>query len=193
MTSEARLAALLDTNVLYPAGLRDIILQTAADGFYEPKWSQGILQEWRDIDSRRGQPSSRGNAERIQRHLQDFFFNAEVTGYEYRIDDLWLPDDNDRHVLAAAIEGHCDLIVTQNLRDFPARIVHTYDLEVVSPDEFLTLLADPDPQAFAICIRGVLEKLQNPSYTVQEYLRLRERDGLAKTVALLRQYARLLE
>ena len=44
-----------------------------------------------------------------------------MTGYEDLIPGLQLPDPNDRHVLAAAIRGHADVIVTMNLRDFPAR------------------------------------------------------------------------
>jgi hypothetical protein len=49
----------------------------------------------------------------------------------------WLPDPDDAHVLAAAIAGHADCIVTVNLRHFPDAIVGPYGIEVVDPDKFI--------------------------------------------------------
>ena len=51
----------------------------------------------------------------MDRHFPD----ALVVGFEPLIDGLTLPDADDRHVLAAAIRGQADVIITQNLKDFP--------------------------------------------------------------------------
>ncbi len=50
----------------------------------------------------------------MDKHAED----ALVTGYEGLIEGLHLPDPDDRHVLAAAIRGRADVIVTVNEWDF---------------------------------------------------------------------------
>ena len=42
----ARPTALLDANVLYPAGLRDLLLRLADRHLYAPLWSADIHAEW---------------------------------------------------------------------------------------------------------------------------------------------------
>jgi len=39
--------ALLDANVLYPALLRDLLLQLAFDGLFQARWSADIDNEWK--------------------------------------------------------------------------------------------------------------------------------------------------
>jgi hypothetical protein len=41
------LVAVLDANVLYPQWLRDLMLTLAAIGYYEPRWSDRIIDEMR--------------------------------------------------------------------------------------------------------------------------------------------------
>ncbi len=55
--------------------------------------------------------------------------DALVTGYEDLIEGLHLPDLDDRHVLAAAIRGRADVIVTANVRDFPTEILTPFEIE----------------------------------------------------------------
>ena len=40
--------ALLDANILYPAPMRDIFLQLAADDVFRAKWTADIHREWID-------------------------------------------------------------------------------------------------------------------------------------------------
>ena len=58
-----------------------------------------------------------------------------IEGYEGLIPTLVLPDEDDRHVLAAAIRAGAQHIITENLRDFPADVLKPYDIEAVSPDQ----------------------------------------------------------
>ena len=51
-----------------------------------------------------------------------------VTGYEHLIDALELPDVDDRHVLAASIRCGAQVLVTNNVTDFPAGCSHDYTL-----------------------------------------------------------------
>jgi hypothetical protein len=77
----------------------------------------------------------------MDKHAPD----ALVTGYEDLIEGLQLPDPDDRHVLAAAIRGRADVIVTANVRDFPADILTPLEIEAQHPDEFIAYLLDLAP------------------------------------------------
>ena len=90
-----------------------------------------------------------------------------VTGHEPLIDGLALPDPDDRHVLAAAIRCHAQVIVTHNLRDFPASALAPFGLEAQPPDLFVGHLVDLAPGRVALCATSCLldEALKISSYT----------------------------
>ena len=115
----ASITALYDACVLYPAPLRDLLMRVALEDLFRARWTDAIHEEWIRSAVANGE-ISRENAERVRglmnRHVEDCL----VTGYEDLIDGLTLPDPDDRHVLAAAIKAGADVIVTFNLRDFPA-------------------------------------------------------------------------
>ena len=46
MSTPTGFIAVLDANVLYPAPVRDILLNVAVKGLYQPKWSSEIQDEW---------------------------------------------------------------------------------------------------------------------------------------------------
>jgi hypothetical protein len=95
-------------------------------------------------------------------------------------------------VLAAAIIGRCDVIVTQNLKDFPADALASYGIDVQHPDEFLCNHLHLAQGVFCSAVQKVRARLKNPPYTVMEYLDALTRQGLVATVAELKQFARLL-
>ena len=192
MTSPDQFISILDTNVLYPAGIRDILIQPAVHDLYRPKWTPDIFEEWLRIDSRLRTTHDPTKVKRTQQQLDSFFFNARINHYEHKIDGLHLPDSNDRHVLAAAIHGECDFIVTRNRRDFPDEVLDPYGIEALTPDEFLLTLFRENPDEFTDSVRAVLAKLKNPPYSVEEYLHKRMQDGLVNTVKELRNFAHLL-
>ncbi len=99
---------------------------------------------------------------------------------------LILPDPNDRHVLAAAIVAHADIIVTYNLKDFPEAALHPFNIEAQHPDEFLRHLIDLAPAVVVDAVQRQQANLTNPPVTLSHLLALFERLGLVKTVAELR-------
>ncbi|PJF38033.1 MAG: PIN domain-containing protein, partial [Phototrophicales bacterium] len=115
--------ALLDANVLYPAPIRDILLQLAVEDVFWGRWTADIHEEWIEALLRNEPHRERVALERTRDLMNQATRDALITGYEALINCLELPDPNDRHVLAAAIVGRCDVIVTQNLQDFPTEIV----------------------------------------------------------------------
>ena len=129
--------ALLDASVLHPMVLCDLLMRLAQRGLYRALWSREILEEVvRSIARRRPDLSIavlRRRTAAMQAALQD----ATVEGYEGLIPTLRELGD-DAHVAAAAVFGRADVIVTSNVRDFPARLLDQYRIAVRSPDDFLT-------------------------------------------------------
>ncbi|NNU81019.1 PIN domain-containing protein [Halovulum dunhuangense] len=130
---------LLDACVLYPTVLRDILIETAAAGGFTPLWSDRILEEWARAAERSALadgPRARAEIALLRTRFPDASIEAP--------DDpaLSLPDPNDIHVLAAAIHGGAEAIVTLNLRDFPGRTLARHGLMLRSPDSVLLELHD---------------------------------------------------
>jgi len=184
----ARFTAFYDANVLYPADLRNLLMHLALTGLFRAAWSAGVHEEWISALLRDRPDLSREKLERTRRLMDEHATDALVTGYEDLIPGLHLPDPDDRHVLAAAIRGRADVIVTANLRDFPAEILAEFEIEAQHPDEFVMHLLDLAPGTVAEAARNHRESLKNPPKTIDEYLNALEALGLTQTVSVLREY-----
>ena len=185
-------AALLDANVLYPAPLRDLLMQLAVTDLFRAKWTADIHREWIDALLENQPQRSRADLERTRDLMNQHTRDCLVTEYEPLIESLVLPDPDDRHVLAAAIAGRCDVIVTHNLKDFPEDVLVRFGIEAQHPDEFLCNHLNLAPGVFCGAVQKVRRRLQNPPYGVDEYLDNLTRQGLAATVAELKPFAQLL-
>lgn len=135
---------LLDANVLYPTVLREILLAVAGRGAFTPLWSPRILEEWA-LAARRLEPAGEAIARGEIARLTAKWPKASVTPREGDLARLWLPDPADVHVLAAAIAGHADLIVTMNARDFPRNVLAEEGISRADPDTFLLGLFKAQP------------------------------------------------
>ena len=130
-----------------------------------------------------------GVLERTRAVMDRHFPESVVTGYETLVTTLELPDAGDRHVLAAAIRGQADVIVTRNLRDFPADRLAPHGLAAQHPDTFVTSLFDASPEGVLAAVRSHRAALRSPPRSADEDLATLERIGLAETVSLLRSHA----
>jgi hypothetical protein len=134
-----------DANVLYPAPLRDLLIRVAATGVVRAKWTDEILDEvFRNILKNRADLTE-ANLARTRELMNGAIRDVLVVGYEPLITALDLPDNDDRHVLAAAIQAGSQSIITNNLKDFPADKLQPYGIEAVPPDEFVLDLLDLAP------------------------------------------------
>ena len=97
--------------------IRDLLFWFAHYDLYTPKWSQNIFDEWDEVMKRNGISEIERN-KRIT-IVNEAFPDAMVENYEPLVQMLDLPDEKDKHVLAAAIKTNANLIVTNNLKDFP--------------------------------------------------------------------------
>ena len=118
--------------------------------------------------------------------------DALVTDYEDLINGIDLPDPNDRHVLAAAIAGNADVIVTLNLKDFPTDRLARYGIEAQHPDTFLIHQRGLNEQRFLQCVRRTRRRLRNPEMDVDTYLEGLRKAGLVVLAVELAQAKGLL-
>jgi len=80
---------------------------------------------------------NRAGLERKRNVMDKEFEEALVSGFEPLIDEIPLPDPNDQHVLAAARACRADVIVTDNIADFPAAILSPLNLFAQRADDFI--------------------------------------------------------
>lgn len=183
MIHSVRFTAVLDTNVVYPVIIRDILFWFAHYDLYTPKWSEHIFDEWKKVMEEKGITQEEAN-KRISK-ANAAFPDALVQNYKGLIEHLELPDVDDRHVLAAAIKTNANLIVTNNIKDFPAEYLQSFSLSAKSADDFLTDMIDLNPeQAIAAFKEMVLNKI-NPKQDEFEVLNLLRNAGLKETADYL--------
>ena len=173
--------AVLDACVLYSASLRDLFMWLADANLYHPKWTEQIHQEWIGNLLKNRPDLTREKLDRTRRLMNLRAENSLVAGYEYRMEALSLPDANDRHVLAAAIEARASLIVTFNLSDFPKQSLAVYGIEAQHPDVFLSRLFDQHEEDFRAALRRMIASLKNPPRTLAQHLDVLRGQGLART------------
>jgi predicted nucleic acid-binding protein len=174
--------AFLDASVLYPAPLRDLLLELAVSDLYRAKWSDAVHEEWISSVLQNRPDLSRAPLERTRDLMNAHALDALVTDFEQLIGVIELPDPDDRHVLAAAIKGRADLIVTANLKDFPANELNRWGIEAQHPDEFLTHQFHLSQPAFLQAVKTVRQRLKNPPKSVDDYLDTLRAQGLLATV-----------
>lgn len=184
--------ALYDACVLYPAALRDLLMHLARTGAFRARWTARIHDEWtRNVLANR--PDIAPPRLQRTRELMDAAVpDCLVTGYEDIEAGLHLPDVDDRHVLAAAIVGHASVIVTFNLKDFPAEVLKPKGIEAQDPDEFIRHLFDLNPGAVMSAVRAQRETLKDPPYTARQLLDTFLEQRLVSTVAALEPFIQAL-
>lgn len=182
----------MDACVLYPAPLRDLLIELAATDLYRAKWSDRIHNEWTSNLLKNRPDITAKKLHAVRKLMDSAVMDCLVTGFEQIEEALSLPDINDRHVLAAAIAGKADAIVTFNIKDFPASIANQYDLEILHPDDFLKFQFDFDQAIIVHVARSCRARLKNPPINSAEYLAILERQGLPKIVTELKRYEAML-
>ena len=189
MNDESSLTVIYDACVLYPAPLRDLLVRLARTGLFRACWTEAIHDEWiRNVLADRPDLSA-AQLERTRQLMNGAVRDCVVTGYEKHIEQLTLPDPDDRHVLAAALEARAWLVVTFNLRDFPTTALRPYGIEAQHPDEFILRVIALNPLTIRETVETHQQALKNPPKTPVQYLETLSLQKLPKTVAALRQIA----
>lgn len=181
-----RLTVVYDANVLYPSLLRDVLIRVAGSGVFRARWTERILDEV-FFNLQRNRPDlDPKKLSRTRRLMCLAVEDCLVTGYEELIDDLWLPDPNDRHVLAAAISCGAQSIITENVKDFPCSILDGFGIRRQSADEFLCELIASSPAIVQHSIEDAAAAFQKPPRSVDEALTALALSGTPRAVEMLR-------
>ncbi|MDW5317154.1 PIN domain-containing protein [Rhizobium sp. PL01] len=172
--------AVYDACVLYPFHLRNVLIQCAFDGLVEARWTDDIHDEWMRnlVANTPGLPIERlaATRDRMKAVLPD----ADVADYLPLITNLKLPDPDDQHVLAAAIAGKASVIVTWNLKDFPARDMLSSGVTSQSPDDFLIALHAAFPDALISSVKSARRNLRTTTPSAEAFVDALQRGGLKK-------------
>ncbi|MBQ1204090.1 MAG: PIN domain-containing protein [Loktanella sp.] len=176
---------LIDACVLYPTVMREIVLGVAAKGLFRPCWSARVLEEWARAAGRLGPAEevwARGEIAALAAR-----FPVALVRYDTAIERrFWLPDPGDVHVLAAAVAGSCDAILTMNAKDFPRDILDDAGLRRCDPDGFLLDLWRAAPQDVAAVAQTVLaeaRRLSGADWTMRALLKKARLPRLGKALA----------
>jgi len=146
---------LIDTCVIYPTVMRQMVLGVAAAGVFTPLWSARIIEEWQRAAQKLGPEGvTQAAAEAVM--LRDRWPEAEIRYPASLEKRLWLPDPADIHVLAAAIAGSADLVLTMNAKDFPRNILAEEGLSRSDPDGFLHGIWQAQPELVGATAATVL-------------------------------------
>lgn len=177
--------ACLDACVLFPTVLREVLLGCAAEGLFEPIWSERILEEWVRATVKLG-PEAEAQAQGERAVLKAQFPRAAVAPRDGDLARLHLPDENDIHVLASAIAGSADVIVTLNAKDFPRQLLAFEGVDRRSPDEFLIGLCAGSPDGVAGVVRRVhatAERILNEDIALRSLMKRARLPKLGKALS----------
>lgn len=163
-----------DTCVLLKSYVCDTVLSIAEDGLFRPLWSAHVLDELERNLVKRGATATQV-AHRVDQ-MRAHFPDACVQGYEAMI-AVMTNHPKDRHVAAAAIRGGAELLVTENLKDFPGQALDAYDLVAVSQDEFLLDQLDLAPGVVLASLHKQVSRYRREPRTVSDLLAILERPG----------------
>ena len=166
----SRFPVVLDSCVLYPMYLRDTLLRAAEAGLYRVHWSQEILDgALRNLVANQKMQIQQVN--RLEMQINRAFPDAMLN-----VTDRLIPcmdnHEGDRHVLAAALIAKAHVIVTENLKHFPAVVLSQYQVEAQSADQFLTYLHDSFPQEIRQVLQTQANDLKKPPMSVTDLLNI---------------------
>ena len=183
-------SAYLDSNILLPYYLSDLVLTLAHHGFYKFYWSQYLLDEMCAVAGRQGRQkrsldSLNSQWEAIQGSGLGKNLIAESAWREI-LPQISGPDRDDYPHTAAAIAGGVEFLVTENLRDFNAELLSSNGVRIIKADDFLSMLAFGQESFMIEVLRKRVSEFSRPELTLGEYLQ-----GFSKTTPNFAEHLRV--
>lgn len=186
VTNDYRPTVIWDANILFGVQERDLLMRLAVAELFEARWTKDIEREWITNLLEKKPHLNAKSIQSAQNAMRKALPQSLVSGYDQIIASLTLPDPNDRHVLAAAIVAKAKIIVTKD-KHFSDPILDQYQIVAWHPDIFFEVLIGKDEMAFFECVKESIAKLNNPPYTVIQYIAELKKNGLKKTAEFVEE------
>ena len=186
MSPTSPIIAFLDANVLYGSEMRNFLMRLATADAFSPRWTAKVQDEWGAALAKNRPDITPAQIAKIRGLMERHVIGAIVTDYEPLIEQLKLPDPDDRHVLAAAITSQASILVTINLSDFPAATPEPHGIEALHPDDFVMRLVERDIAPVVKAAKAHRASLRNPAKTAAEYIASLERNEFLSIASVLR-------
>lgn len=188
-----RYTAFIDACTLASTLKRNLLLSLAEAEFFRVRWSDRVMDETEaaiaKILAAKSVADAAERARRARRNMETAFEDAVVSDYDVFLSACaGIPDPDDAHVVAAALKTQAATIVTENLKDFPAGILATLNMEARSADEFIADTIALDPGRAVAAVRRMRERFKRPEKSAEIMLLEMEADGLTETVDVLRTH-----
>ncbi len=166
-----RLQAVLDASVLYQEPIRSLLLWIAAEGGYEPFWTERILEET-ERSLLDGSVVTSDQWRRLRGAMSAAFPDAMLDQAAVDANEGKMPNhEKDRHVLAAAAVGGIELVVTNNLRHFASDDLAPLGKRSLDADAFLRELLDRSPHIVRAALDQQVAHMRQPRrWTLAEFL-----------------------
>jgi predicted nucleic acid-binding protein len=168
-------AAVLDANVLYTIAITDFFLTMAGYGLYRPHWSTQILAE---IQSNllKARPDLKAEQLAYRFEQMNRAHPGACVDPPPALVGIMTNHEKDRHVLAAAVASQASVIVTFNVKDFPAQCCEPYNVDAQHPDVFAEHLVDLNLGAAHRAVEEMSGRTARPHLEVPEVVERLRRD-----------------
>ena len=180
--------AVFDDCTLYPFHLRNVLVQAAVDRLVDARWTEAIHDEWIRNLAARAPAIPAARLETARRLMNEALPTAMVSGYEDRIPVVSLPDPNDRHVVAAGAAAGASLILTWNLRHFPAKELKKFALRRETPDVFLSRLYDEAHGLMIGSLANARRNLTRSLVPASDFIAILDNQGLVQLAKRVRKH-----
>lgn len=166
----------VDTNVLFPFSVMDLMLALSEDGVHDVMWTDQLLDEWERVIVRERQRSADAAAG-ITSAIREFFADTRVPEETYlaMVDSIDSPDPDDRFHIAAAITAQVSRLITWNAADFQSTALEQNGVAVMDPDTYLQGLLHEIPDEVAATMQRLAAGKRRPPMTATDLA-----DALAK-------------
>ncbi|MFJ6778680.1 PIN domain-containing protein [Streptomyces yangpuensis] len=181
----------VDTNVLFPFSVMDVMLALTEDSIHEIVWSERLLAEWERVIVREGRRSA-DSAAAVTRAIRRFFSDCEIPAADYAhlVDEMPGDDPDDRHHAAAAVAAGAGALITWNLGDFPAGDLAKRGVQVIDPDEYLCGLYGELPSEVVQTVARLTAEKRNPPVTIADAITRLAKAGVPRFADLLAGHLR---
>ena len=177
----------IDTNVLFPFSVMDLMLALTEDGIHDVMWSDDLLDEWERVivRERRRSPDA---AAAITAMIRQFFADTRIPVESYRslVAEVDGPDPDDNAHMAAAVAGQVESLVTWNGRDFDCGFTRKHGIRVVAPGRYLCSLYEEFPGEVLATITRLAASKRRPPMTAVELVDALDRAGVNEFASLVR-------